>query len=125
MLPEKHSLNHELQADITVCRSKSGLSQSSRYKVFAVLSSLKLNYFVGALLVQYSVAAVSTTDHVPRLQRVLCAAVTADVYHVRTAIGSCIHVGIAITVLLRFSDATDFSAMLPAVIQTRAGTKSP
>ncbi len=55
------------------------------------LSSLKLHNPVRALLVQYSVAALSATDHVSLLQRVFSPAVAANVRHAWVSIRACVH----------------------------------
>lgn len=57
----------------------------------SVLSSLELHNPVGALLVKYSVAALSATDHVSLLQRVFGPTVTADVGHTWVAVSACVH----------------------------------
>lgn len=51
-----------------------------------VLPSLKLHHFVGSLLVQYSVAALSTPNHVSLLQGILRATVTADIRYICSAV---------------------------------------
>lgn len=56
-----------------------------------MLSSLKLHYPVGALLVQYSVAALSASNHVSLLQRVFGPTVTADVGHTWITVSACVH----------------------------------
>lgn len=48
---------------------------------------LVLHHALGALLVQYPVAALAAANHIARLERVLGAAVAADVGHLRQEVG--------------------------------------
>lgn len=56
-----------------------------------MLSSLKLNNSVRALLVKYSVAALSATDHVSLLQGVFSPAVAANVRHAWVTVRASVH----------------------------------
>ena len=56
-----------------------------------MLSSLKLHNSVRALLVEYSVAAFSATDHVSLFQGVFSPAVAANVRHAWVSVGASVH----------------------------------
>ena len=56
-----------------------------------MLSSLKLHNPIRALLVKYSVAALSATDHVSLLQSVFSPTVAANVRHAWVAVRASVH----------------------------------
>ena len=56
-----------------------------------MLSSLKLHNSVRALLVKYSVAALSATDHISLLQGVFSPAIAANVRHAWVSVRPSVH----------------------------------